>query len=197
MSTKSREDPLPKSPMAWSPDGRSIIYSVADRKTGRDLWLLSIAGDRKAVPLLNSPFNEAHPQISPDGKWIAYVSDRSGWNEIYVKSFPAGDSTWPVSVGGGVWPRWRRDGKEIFYLNPPRLMAVGATATGSTFESGVPHELFDSGVTLPPHVTTLNLYAVSPDGQRFLFPIPAPNNTGGIASSSITVVLNWPAALKK
>ena len=75
-------------------------------------------------------------------------------------------------------------------------MAVAVTAAGSTFEAGVPHELFDSGVVPPPHVTTINLYAVSNDGLRFLVPIPLSDNPGGIASSAITVVVNWTAALK-
>ena len=190
------ESTLPKSPMAWSPDGRYIIYFVADPRTGRDQWLLPINGDRTPVPLLNSPFNEDHPQISPNGEWLAYVSNHSGSAQVYVKPFPAGDGRWPLSVRGGWWPRWRRDGKEIFYLQDSKLMAVAITASGSTFKAGEPRELFDSEVAYPNHSTTLNLYAVSADGQRFLIPIAVSHKTR-TASSPITVVLNWTSALKR
>ena len=183
--------------MAWSPNSKSIIYSVADPKTGRDQWLLSTVGDRKTVPLLNLPYDEDHPQISPDDKWIAYASNHTSLGEVYVKPFPSGEGRWQVSRGGGLWPRWRRDGKEIFYLSGSKLMAVAVTAAGSIFEAGAPRELFDSGVVFPPHTTTINLYAVSNDGQRFLIPIPVSKYPGGIASSPITVVLNWRAGLKK
>ena len=191
------ESDLPIAPMAWSHDGKSIVYFVADPKTGRDEWVLSTVGDRKPVPLFNSPYNEDHPQVSPDDKWIAYAANYTNQSEVYVKPFPSGEGRWPVSRDGGRWPRWRQDGKELFYLEGSKLMAVAVTAAGSTFEAGVPHELFDSGVVPPPHVTTINLYAVSNDGLRFLVPIPLSDNPGGIASSAITVVVNWQEELKQ
>ena len=186
---------LPKSPMAWSPSGNAVIFSVADPRTGRDQWLLPLDGALKPVPLLNSPFNEDHSQISPNGEWLAYVSSDTGSAQVYVKPFPSGDGRWPVSVDGGYWPRWRRDGKEIFYLDDSKLMAVAITTSGSSFEAEEPHELFDTRVVYPPHSTTLHLYAVSPDGQRFLIPIAVPDKTD-IGSSPITVMLNWTSALK-
>jgi eukaryotic-like serine/threonine-protein kinase len=188
------ESVLPKAPMAWSPDGRYIIYFVADPESGRDQWLLSIDGDRRTVPLLNSRFNEDHPQISPNGQWLAYVSNSSGVAQVYVKRFPSGDGIWPVSAGGGWWPRWRRDGKEIFYLEGSKLMAVPVNSA-RTLEIGEARELFDSHVSYPHHTTTINLYAVSSNGQRFLFPIAGSNKTT-TAFSPITVVLNWTSTLK-
>ncbi len=94
---------LPKIPAAWS--GKSIVYWLYDLKTGTDQWLLSMEGDRKAVPLFNSPFIETHSQISPDGKWIAYSSNKSGRYEVYVQPFPSGPGQWQISLNGGVAPR--------------------------------------------------------------------------------------------
>ena len=190
------ESALPKSPMAWTPHGNSIIFVSADPRTGRDQWLLPMDDARRPVPLLNSPFNEDHPQVSPNGRWLAYVSNHSGPAQVYVKPFPSGEGRWPVSVHGGWWPRWRRDGKEIFYLDDSKLMAVAITASGSRVEAGEPRELFDSKVVYPSHSTTVNLYAVSADGQRFLIPIAVSDKTG-IDSSPITVILNWTSALKR
>ena len=102
----------------WSRDGRFLLYSQFDSKTRSDLWLMPLAGDRKPAVYVNSEFNETHGQFSPDGHWIAYASDESGRPEIYVRPFPltADSGKWTVSSGGGVTPRWRRDGKELFFL---------------------------------------------------------------------------------
>jgi Tol biopolymer transport system component len=190
------ESVLPKSPMAWSPDGKSIIYFVADPKTGRDQWMIPISGDRKPVALLNSSFSEDHPQISPDGKWIAYASAETEVSGVYVKPFPSGDGRWPVSPGRGLWPRWRGDGKEIFYLNGSKLMAASVTTGRKRFEVGTAIELFDSRIISPLHVTELNVYAVSRDGQRFLIPVPVSNYQGVAVPAGITVTLNWASVVE-
>src|SRR5262249_7628434 len=142
------ESELAKIPAAWSADGKYIVYTVYDPKTSTDQWLLAMTGDQKAVPLLNSRFLEWHAQVSPDGKWLAYNSDQTGRLEIYVKQFPSGEGKWQVSTAGGVEPRWRGDGKEIFYfsaLSEGKVMAVNVNASGTTFEAEAPRELFDSG----------------------------------------------------
>src|SRR5262249_17912280 len=104
-----------KMPMSWSGDGKSILYWLQDPKTGNDVWALPFFGDRKPFPVLQTPFAEVFPQISPDGKWISYTSNETGRPEIYVQSFPPGAGKWPISSSGGNFSRWRRDGKELLY----------------------------------------------------------------------------------
>ena len=111
------ESELPKTPMAWSPDAKSIVYWVSDPKTGFDQWILPLTGERKPVPILQTPFAEGWPQVSPDGKWIAYTSNETGQNEIYIRTFTEGSGKWQISTNGGVFPRWRHDGKELFFLS--------------------------------------------------------------------------------
>jgi Tol biopolymer transport system component len=204
-------------PTSWAPDGRSIVFQTLDPKTRQDLWVLPMsgtlpqaqgvptdsAGEHKALPLLRSPFNENHGQISPDGKWLAYSSNETGQSEIYVQPFPNGAGRWQVSTSGGNWPAWRGDGRELFYVartTGGKLIAVATNIGGPTFQMGTATELFDSlvggfagggGGTHP-----YTVYAVSADGQRFLIPRPAAS-TQELGPPSIAVVLNWSDALKK
>ena len=194
------ESDSPKMPMSWSPDGKFIVYWVNDPKTGSDVWVLPLAGDRKPVPFLQSPFSETWPQISPDGKWIAYTSNETGRNEIYVRPFPTGEGKWQISTNGGTFSRWRGDSKELFYMGVAslgKMISVKVNPAGPTFEYGDPVELFDSGYVNFTHGLNYHTYAVSPDGQRFLIPRPESTGTGDAASAPITVVLNWTAGLKK
>ena len=187
--------------MGWSPDGKSIVYLVYGRNANVDQWVLPLAGDRKPVPFLPSPFRESHSQISSDGKWIAYASNETGRSEIYVRPFPSGEGKWQISTGGGIFPRWRRDGKELFYmgaLSVGKMISVKVNPAGPTLEYGDPTELFDSGYLELGHVgLNYHTYAVSPDGQRFLIPRPVSIPGAESASAPITVVLNWTAGLKK
>jgi dipeptidyl aminopeptidase/acylaminoacyl peptidase len=196
------ESELVKNPVRWSGDGKLIVYNVDDPKTGRDVWALPLTGDRKPFPILQTPFFEANPQISPDGKWIAYQSNETGRGEIYVQTLPTGGGKWQISSSGGGYPRWRRDGKELFYMDRPsfgKIVAVGISTAGSNFQSSAPHPLFDSGFSGAGfgHISVTNYYAVSSDGQRFLIPRPESNLTADVTNTPITVVLNWTAALKK
>jgi len=157
-----------KVPMSWSPDGKYIVYWVS----GNIQWILPLTGDRKPYQL--SPGPTSHAQISPDGKWVAYMSFASR-PEIYVKPFPTGSGEVHVSVSkdGGVFPRWRGDGKELFYLGTMsngQIMAVDINVNGSTIQAGTPHALFDSGYVNLNHSTNYHVFAVSRDGQRFLIP---------------------------
>jgi eukaryotic-like serine/threonine-protein kinase len=194
------ESELPKVPMCWSPDGKFIVYTLRDPKTGFDVWILSL-GDKKATPFLQSPFNERDPQISPNGKWIAYASDETGRSEIYVRPFPTGEGKWQISSKGGFYPRWRRDGKEVFYLeanaSQRNLISVKVNPAGPNFEFGDPTVLFDSLFVNAGHGTPYQAFAVSPDGQRFLIPRPEAEGDQGTTATPITVVLNWTTGLKK
>ena len=187
-------------PLSWSYDSWFMVFWKSDPKTNSDLWILPLEGDKKPRPFIQSLFAESHGQISPDGKWIAYWSLESGQNEIYVRPFPSGAGRWQVSTNGGTFPRWRSDGKELFYLSmisSGKMMAVEVKTSGTAFEYGSARELFDSqyeNFSHPGHTGNWHTYAVSNDGQRFLIPRPVAPQT---SVNAITVVLNWTALLKK
>jgi Tol biopolymer transport system component len=175
----------------WSPDGRYWLYSEHSADTLWDLWILP-TGDTKSQPYLKTPYNELEGQFAPNGKWIAYTSDESGRNEIYVRAFPDSGAKFPVSNGGGRLARWRRDGKELFYRGlDGRLMAAPVRAAAQGLDVGSPVPLVP---TMEPAGVFVYSYDISPDGQRILALAPAANEAGG---SSLTVIVNWQAALKK
>jgi len=186
-------------PTDWSRDGRFLLYTEEDPKTGADLWVLPMAeqkknAERKPILVLRTEFAERNGRFSPDGKWVAYDSNESGRYEIYVRAFSPGQpgtgGKWPVSTGGGQDPRWRRDGKELFYLAPDRKLMAVEVKTGSGFEAGIPRPLFQTPVFTAAYA---GRYAVTADGQRFLINSEAE----GAAGEPATVILNWPATLKK
>jgi Tol biopolymer transport system component len=178
-------------PTDWSSDGKFILYhTTSHTRTSYGLMLFQVS-DRKPAVFTNSTFVEMQGRFSPDGRWVAYASNESGRLEIYVQPFPRSAGKWRVSTGGGMEPRWRRDGKELYYLAPDgALMTVPANAT-STFQSGTPRRLFQTRVPFLGSPYRSN-YEVAGDG-RFLV------NTlvEGAASSPISVVLNWTTGLKK
>ena len=135
--------------MDWSPDGRFLLYRSIDPKTGSDIWALPLDGDRKPFPVVQTNFDERDGQFSPDGKWIAYQSNESGRFEIYVQPFPGPGGKSQVSTNGGAQVRWRRDGKELFYIAlDGRLMAVPIrlASNGQAVEAGTPVPLFATHV---------------------------------------------------
>lgn len=174
----------------WSGDGKFILYGENNPKTQADLWILPLEGERKPFAYAQTPFNEIHGRFSPDRRWIAYTSDESGSLEVYVQAFPTPGGKWRISTNGGYEARWRRDGKELFYISGDRKLMALEVKTGGTFEPGIPIVLFDLSVAgrLRP-----GGYAVTGDGQRFLF-VTRGEET---AASSLAVVLNWTAELKK
>jgi hypothetical protein len=153
---------------------------------------LPLTGDHKPFPLLQTQSGSAsYGQISPDGRWVAYGSNESGRNEIFVAPFPGPGGKWQISTAGGTYPRWRHDGSEIFYLAPGgKLMVASVSGKGAGFEVGAVKPLFATRVIA---FAGLYEYAVSADGQRFLVNTAPEQAT----SSPITVVLNWTAGLKK
>ena len=160
-------------------------------RTQPDLWLLPMSGDRKPFPFLKTPFVEGPSQFSPDGKWIAYSSDESSRREVYVQSFPATSLKWQVSSKGGDWVRWRKDGKELFYIAPDgKVMSVAVRTVSDSLEFGTPSPLFAIPVTST-IVGDPYTYDVMPDGQRFLALAPTAE------AEAMTVILNWQAGLKK
>ena len=170
---------------SWSRDGKWILYQKPNEKTGQDLWIASQGADAPAEqrPLLQSPFNERDGVFSPDGRWIAYVSNESGRDEVYVQAFPLTDEKKMISTAGGTYPEWRNDGGELFYLAPDRkLMAVPVRGTAKTFDPGIPKALFPI-----PGSNAGRVYAADADG-RFLIVKPLGDGT---ATTPITVVLNW------
>jgi len=182
-------DDLIKYPSSWSPDGKFVMYyTYGDPKTGNDIWVLPLGGERKPFPFLKTSANEQQGQFSPDGKWVLYRSDDSGRFEIYVAPFPGPGGKRQVSVSGGEQARWRADGKEIFYVEPDgRLMAVGVGDKGAELEIGAVRPLFG-----PLRTGGGFQYDVSADGQRILAVMPNEHT----APAPLTVVLNWTAGLK-
>jgi Tol biopolymer transport system component len=175
-----------KTPLDWSSDGRYLLYSEFDNRNMNDLWVLPMTGERKSIPFSRTEFNEGSGKFSPDGRWIAYVSDESARYQVYVQSFPPGSGKWQISAEGGGYPAWRRDGRELYYLTlDGDLMAV-EIRIGAGFQAGVPKRLFKASVTGTP-------YGVSADGRRFLMPVPVESNNIGL----INVVVNWTAELNK
>jgi Tol biopolymer transport system component len=191
----AKEEPLLSSnafemALDWSPDGRVLLFQVDDPRTPNqmDLWTYS-AADGKATPFLQSAFNEILGRFSPDGRWIAYVSNESGKEEVYVVPFPGPGGKWQISTAGGRAPLWTRGGREIVYQAPgDEIMAVEVRAA-PTFQAGIPKALFKTHLRPPPG----GQFDVTPDGERFLVNLrPAEE-----ISDPVTLVQNWAAERKR
>ena len=177
-----------EAPMSSSRDGRFILAWRS--KTGiagsGDIWVFPSSGDRKPFPLLQTQFDEYPGVFSPDGRWVAYASNESGRYEVYVTSFPVPGGKWQISPAGGNWPRWRRDGKEIFYLAADnRLMAAAIIEKDSAVDVGSVNPLFQARARL----NRRYMYDATADGQRFLVNALVEEAT----EQPITLVVNWAA----
>ena len=171
----------------WSRDGKSILI-----RKGTELWYLSWP-QRVAKALAQGRWTVRSAQFSPDGRWIAYSSNETGKMEIYVANFPGGNGKWQVSTGGGQEPRWRQDGKELFYLSPDGKMMAVALAPGASFEAGSPLALFQTHRRQALSSQDFFSYDVSGDGQRFLI---APQMDEG-TPAPLSVLLNWVAEVER
>ena len=176
-----RESAENEAPTDWSPDGRFILFTTQGVVGGGDLWALPLEGDRKPVAVATTSFVEGQGRFSPDSRRVAYQSNETGRNEIYVVPFPGPGVPTQVSISGGVKPQWREDGREILYLAPDnRLMAVPVTVQANgKLEAGTPTALF-----LIPQGAA---YDVTRDGQRILISKPV----GQATTPPITVIQNW------
>ena len=179
-------------PSDWSPDGRHILFFQALARTSADVGLAALNNSPQPAFILNTVFDEYDGRYSPDGRWIAYVSNESGRSEVYVQPYPITGSKWIVSSGGGTEPRWRGDGRELFYLaGGGRLMSV-MVDTNTVFRASQPRDLFQTRI--PP---ARNFYQTSvdatADGQRFLIKTPVDD----ASSPSLTVVTNWTVDLAR
>jgi hypothetical protein len=173
-----------------SRDGSTLVGQLRREGSRWDVVSVGLSGKGEIVNQVTGPFADFGGKLSPDGRYLAYVSSESGETEVYMTTFPAGGGKWQVSQGGGTEPTWRADGKELFYLAPDqRLMALDVSLV-NTVELGAPRLLFHA--PLQPADQERNRYAASPDGQKFLISsvmewqrLPA-----------VTVVLNWTTELK-
>ena len=175
----------------WSDDERFVVYDSSSPDTGWDLWMFHATLDEEPQPLLLTEANEIHAQVSPNGMWFAYSSDETGQYEIYVERFPEGGGKQPLSIGGGMQPRWSADGRELFYLAPDRKLMSVAVSGESTFEADRRQPLFQTSVYGPSVVRSRNNYVVVGDGEAFIV------NSMVDTQQPFSVVLNWFEELKE
>jgi len=171
----------------WTADGKYLIVTATGFGKPYEVWAAPLAGDRKPFPVVSGPSNNHQGRVSPDGKWIAYVGEETGKREVYVQDFPPNGGKWQISTGGGAQPRWRADGRELFYWNGSKVMAGEMRPAGSRLEPGVPKPLFEAPGSNP-------FFDVTSDGQKFLLQVP--NEAAG-PPQPFTIVLNWPAANRR
>ncbi len=177
-------------PKSWSPDGRFILYAQIHPGTGADLMAIAAEPNAKPFPVVQTPANEDQGQFSPDGHWVAYTSNEFGLSEIYVIPFPPSPAggRWVVSKGGGVMPRWRRDGKELFYISPDSQMMAVDVSTTPIFQAGNPHALFQTDIVDTGIRTGPMSWDIAPDGRFLII-------SETYTDASVTVILNWRPAV--
>jgi hypothetical protein len=182
--------PAPKIPSDWSADGTRLVYSVLNRDTGWDIGVVPAAGGEPTLHV-RGPADERNGRLSPDGRWLAYASNETGQWEVYVQPFPGAGAKWQVSRGGATQPRWRRDGRELYYLGQDgRLTAVAVSTTGARFSAGASRALFQSRVT-GRESNQFSQYDVTRDGTRFIL------STDADTALPVTFVRNWRALLAR
>jgi eukaryotic-like serine/threonine-protein kinase len=178
-------------PTDWSSDGRFLLYNFSGSfPATTDIWALPLSGDGKPFPVVQTEFNESLGVFSPDGRWIAYMTDETGQPDIYVQPFLRAGAKYRISPNGGRNPHWRADGRELFYLDADGAMtAVPVDGTSESFEAGLPTTLFRAGT-----VSLNQMYSVTRDGQRFLVNARPQN---AVTATPLTVIVNWASTLQK
>ena len=182
----------PQIPRSWSPDGQLLAFHENNPITKKDIWVLRLS-DHKAEPFLRTPFSEGGPVFSPDGHWLAYISDESGRQEIFIQPYPGPGGKWQISTEGGNEPAWSRNGRELFFRSGSKMMAVEVTAQ-PTFSAGKPKVLFEGQYLAVTPGLTGTAFDVSSDGQRFLM---VKETERAAPNAQINVVLNWSEELKR
>jgi serine/threonine protein kinase len=182
-------------PIHWSPNGRYAVFSRPKRGANTspyDTWIVDLMGEKKATPFIESPFDKIHARISPDGRWIAYATNDSGMYQIVVQSFPdPNGGKWQITAQGGLEPKWRRDGRELYYLALDGTLTAVPVKTDRTFEAGTPEPLFETELTINRNQPSRDRrYDVAADG-RFLIV----TTTGTTGPAPVTAVVNWTAGL--
>jgi eukaryotic-like serine/threonine-protein kinase len=186
----SAKDGVVQTPGSVSPDGEWLVFEEVGGGRGYDIFAMRLSGDRTPRPLVASSANERNPRISPDGRWLLFVSEGSGRPEIFAQPFPGPGSRTPVSSNGGIEPLWSRDGRQVFYLEGNRLMAVSVSTT-PTFSAGIPRALFEA--RYPSSTTGTTGYDVLPDGRFVRVQSLAPEPP----LDRISLVLNWDEQLRQ
>jgi len=182
-----------KYPMDWSPDRRVIMYRALDVQSNPELWIAPVDRKGEPTPFIKATYGVSNGQFSPDGRYVAYASNESGRWEIYVAPFPGPGGNWKVSSVGGTEPKWRRDGKELFYIAPDGVLMAVTVREGASFDADVPRPLFPLRRREPISSVDLFSYDVAPDGQRFL----VNTDVGDPTTPPLTIVLNWAAGQGK
>jgi len=180
----------PRFPQSWSPDGRLLALTEWPPDAMRDVWILNLDCAGEANPIVHTPADEHSPMFSPDGRWLAYVSDESGRNEVYVVSYPRGEGRWIISAGGGSEPVWSPDGRELFYRHGNAMMAVPVQSQ-PTFSAGAPKALFESDLKMGVYDSLS--YDVAADGREFLMI----ERRLELAPNQLNVVLDWDRELQR
>jgi len=182
-------------PCSWSPDGKVLAYCLSSYSihqvataTSNDIWLLPLGGEPE--PFLATPANEAQPAFSPNGRWLAFTSDRSGRNEVYIAPYPGGEPKEQISPAGGSEPMWARESGELFYRSGDKMMVV-TIETNPTLQVTTPRLLFEGSYAGPPFSFLPANYDVTPDGQRFVM-VPEKR-----VLNQLQVVVNWFEELKR
>ncbi len=188
-------------PTSWSPDGRALAFHGGNTNNNRDIWMLHVEGDKRTAKVfVETPFEDRGAIFSPDGRWVAYVSNKSGQNDIYARPYPGPGGEVTISVGGGQEPVWAPSGRELFYRHDGKLVAVRIAQTASTLTVGAPTRVFDDPYRLDTGPTQGGVanYDISPNGQRFVM-VEDPRPTGGASTPTVRlqVVLNWFEELKR
>jgi len=182
----------PAVPSDWTKDGQNLVLTSFGKETGADILRLPLTPDHRAVPLVQTKFQEGQASVSPNGKWLLYVSLESGTNQTYVRRFPSGEGKWVISDGQGVEARWSADGRKIYYRHAASIMEVDVK-TGTDFSPGMPKLVTNASFVGAGGFDRNPAWTVSPDGSQFLGMVEQKSE----APDTINVVLNWQSALKK